>query len=397
MRISNIRRVASRGAVRVVADVFWEDTARAPREIWFEVGEDRAEGFAPAGEAFLPVCLPLALRQGERRIRVEGRVCPGLRDGAGAAARLLGSWYGAKHEEIAIEAEDGFSAEPREGEGIAASFLTGGVDSTFTLLANHRAFEEGHPQRIREAILVSGLFASEADSSDLAAEFDGRVRRSASAVAASAGIPLTIVRTNARELEPGFDFFARELHGALLASVAHLLAGRISSARIAATTTIRHLVPSGTHPLLDPLWSSSRVEIAHDGFGLTRVEKMAALASWPETLENLMVCQAGPVPDGYFNCGRCEKCVRTLLCFLAAGALDRARSFRRREVSPRIVLRGRFDSEVANQWRPLRKAFCRRGLRALSAAIALKLIRSCLDPPRRVESPETYGARTNRP
>jgi hypothetical protein len=396
MRVTNLRRHAGEGVVRVSADVVWEDARRPAQEIWFEVTEEGSSRFAPAGEAFLPLCLPPALRRGEHRIRIEGIVCPRLRDGAAAAALLLRSWYGGERGEIAIEAEDGFCSPPREEPGVAFSFLTGGVDSTFTLLANHRAFEEGHPERIREALLVSELFASEARSPALAAEFDGRVRRAAGAIAAASGIPLTVLRTNARELEPSFDFFARESHSSILACAAHLLGPRLCSARIAAATTIRTLVPSGTHPVLDPLWSSSRVEILHDHFGLTRSEKTAEIVASPERLENLMVCQAGPVPDGFLNCGECEKCLRTLLSMAEADGLPRATSFRRRDLSPGRIFRGGLDPEVALQWRVLREELRGRHRGAFSATIGLKLLRSRIDPPRRAKSPDAYRSRTPR-
>ena len=39
--------------------------------------------------------------------------------------------------------------------------------------------------------------------------------------------------------------------------------------------TYAHLGPLGSHPLLDPLWSSEDVELVHDGCEATRLDKLA--------------------------------------------------------------------------------------------------------------------------
>ncbi len=54
----------------------------------------------------------------------------------------------------------------------------------------------------------------------------------------------------------------------------------------------------------------------------TRLEKLKALAVWPEALDNLKVCWEGQYkfdtsPDQ--NCCVCDKCVRTMLAFRALG------------------------------------------------------------------------------
>ena len=52
------------------------------------------------------------------------------------------------------------------------------------------------------------------------------------------------------------------------------------------------------------------------------MEKLEALFSWPEALDNLKVCWEGQyrfdtLPD--VNCCQCDKCVRTMLAFKALG------------------------------------------------------------------------------
>jgi hypothetical protein len=63
--------------------------------------------------------------------------------------------------------------------------------------------------------------------------------------------------------------------------------------------------------------SSEAFTVIHDGASDGRVDKINLVAEWPEALAHLRVCWEGHDPDR--NCGRCEKCVRTILGFRANG------------------------------------------------------------------------------
>ena len=62
----------------------------------------------------------------------------------------------------------------------------------------------------------------------------------------------------------------------------------------------------------------------HDGAGSTRAQKIALVAQHPIARQTVKVCWQGSNPAR--NCGQCEKCVRTLLCFSAVG-IDEPASF----------------------------------------------------------------------
>jgi hypothetical protein len=79
-----------------------------------------------------------------------------------------------------------------------------------------------------------------------------------------------------------------------------------------------NFLPRGSHPQLDPLWSTERVEVVHDYAELDRAGKLAAIVrDRPGLLEHLHVCFT---PDSAENCGRCAKCLLTMACLQAAGA-----------------------------------------------------------------------------
>ena len=154
--------------------------------------------------------------------------------------------------------------------------------------------------------------------------------------AEAAGLTLLPVRTNLWELLPDLPFVSRESLSSGLAATAHLFRRRWTRVSIATGLDVASEVPRGTHPMLDPLYGSSAVDIRHDPIRLTRLERLAELAAAPLGVARLVVCLAYPGPPR-LNCGECEKCVRTMTQLLAIGRLEDARSFPHRDVSPERI------------------------------------------------------------
>ena len=72
--------------------------------------------------------------------------------------------------------------------------------------------------------------------------------------------------------------------------------------------------------MLDPLWSTEQTAIEHSGCEATRVEKEGYISTYPVAMRNLRVCTQ-QLTD--YNCGQCEKCLRTMINLRAAGASNR--------------------------------------------------------------------------
>lgn len=75
--------------------------------------------------------------------------------------------------------------------------------------------------------------------------------------------------------------------------------------------------------MLDPLWSTEGLTVVHDGCEADLNVKLAFVTQSPLVLETLRVCPG--FGNGY-NCGRCMKCMRTMVALLQAGALERCRT-----------------------------------------------------------------------
>jgi hypothetical protein len=124
-------------------------------------------------------------------------------------------------------------------------------------------------------------------------------------------------------------------HGAVLCSLGLLLAPSVGEALLAGAFPAGQASPSGSHPDLDHLWSSSRVRIETELGGGGRNEKAAIVGADPFCLRWLNVCWEHP---GERNCGRCCKCLLTLTNFKIAGRLDEAASAFDAELTPEAVL-----------------------------------------------------------
>jgi hypothetical protein len=144
-------------------------------------------------------------------------------------------------------------------------------------------------------------------------------------IAAELQKPLIEVETNIQAFANNYAEWGPHYHGTALASVALLLSRHFRKVFIASSHSYSDLIPWGSHPIIDPLWSTEHTEIIHDGCEATRVEKVAEIALNDTALKYLRVCYENR--DGAYNCGRCEKCLCTMVNLHVAGALERCTTF----------------------------------------------------------------------
>ena len=132
------------------------------------------------------------------------------------------------------------------------------------------------------------------------------------------------IETNVRSLLDPYISWEMS-HGAALVSVGYLLSSHFSKIYIASTYTHANLHPWGSHPFLDPLWSTESLEFIHDRCEASRAEKTAFLAQHDIALRTLRVCWQ--CPHETYNCGKCRKCLITMIDLYAAGKLEQCTTF----------------------------------------------------------------------
>ncbi|MBM3957832.1 MAG: hypothetical protein FJ313_07260 [Gemmatimonadetes bacterium] len=333
MQITELTASAAAGRTRAEALVTWEDADRPPVRPFVEVEATYGEGFAADPNGFLVAALLPAWHAGERRVTVEGSLCPVLRDNLGAATGTLRTWYPELGPPPQIEPTLGYAPHyPASGQ--ALSFLSMGIDSLATLRANRLNLPPDHPASIRAALPVDVIREPGLSEPETAHQHAKRLA-GASRVAAESGIGAISVRTNLLQLDSDGWFFSYKWHGAVFASLAHFLSRRFSRAYIASSCCPPQGAPWGSHQLLDAYYGTADLQVEHHGVHLRRFDKVALLAEWPVALQNLLVCQGND--SGATNCGACEKCLRTMTALVAVGKLAECGAFPIDDVPPELL------------------------------------------------------------
>ena len=121
------------------------------------------------------------------------------------------------------------------------------------------------------------------------------------------GKKLIPVETNHYQFGYRYNLSRNLTQGSALASAALLLG--YPRVYLPAAYSYSQLIPLGSHPLTDPLYSNECVEIIHDGAEARRVDKVRKIVEYESALRSLTVC----LEDMNVNCGKCSKCLRTLI------------------------------------------------------------------------------------
>jgi len=190
-------------------------------------------------------------------------------------------------------------------------FFSAGLDSFFSLFR--------HMDEITDLIFIHG-FDIPPDRLSQIEMVSQAVRK----VADQYGKRLVEVDTNASTFAT-YYLPGHQVYGAILASVGYLLYPSFHKIYIAAAHTYDTLEPNGSHPDLDPLWSSEGLEFFHDGIEATRLEKAARVGQSQIAMETLHVCLENR--GGAYNCGKCQKCLRTMIDLRMTGTLERCKTF----------------------------------------------------------------------
>jgi hypothetical protein len=229
------------------------------------------------------------------------------------------AFYGTARRPLEPVALEVSTREPDPAPNASAAFFTGGLDSWFTALT-----------RPLDALITVPSLHHRAEP--------GVRRRWADETRAdieTLGVRGITVETDWVELLAPLVVTNKAL-GAVLAAVGLAVGVGFGEVLISAGQSVAIAGRNHSHPVLDGLWSTERTEIVHDRPELNRLDKARVLASSPQALDRLKVCLRSV--DG--NCGRCEKCLRTMVVLhLAGAATSRFPPLRRRDVA-RMHLQG---------------------------------------------------------
>ena len=288
-------------------------------------------------EAYVAATLLPAMTVGASSITPPGPLDPMFADNLRTIQDIFTTWYPDLGRVDVQSKHSTKAASPSSCK--TATFFTGGVDSFYTLLK--------HEQDIDILIYVHGLDVT-LDNTPLRKQVSDMLHE----VGAHFGKEVIEVETNLRDFSDRHSRWER-YHGAALATIALTLQRGLDRIFIPSSRSYSNLKPWGSSPLLDPLWSTEQLKIIHDGCEADRLAKCRGIAHSAFALSHLRVCWENR--NNAYNCGRCEKCLRTMVQLLAAGGLDRCTTFKQ-PLDPALMRKLPTIREKAYRYRPARDA-----------------------------------------
>ncbi len=213
-----------------------------------------------------------------------------------------------RYRQVRLTADE--EVEPARPAGNKAVLAySGGMDANFSLLQHLFGHLGRRARSVVAAVLIHGFDLRLSQQ----AEFAATAQR-ATNILDSFKIPLTLVETDWRSVACA-DWEME--HGAGFAACLGQFSGVASAALIASGEDYSSIVmPWGFGPVVNPLLGFGDFDFLLDGCSHSRSEKAALIARYPDIKDSLRVCWENAQPDGG-NCGRCEKCLRSKMNFMA--------------------------------------------------------------------------------
>lgn len=266
-----------------------------------------AAGEPVLGDALLCLFLMPAMMHG-LPLRGLPPISPRLAANLPSIQEILRKWFPV-FRPIAVDVAVAPAAAPAPG---TLSFFSAGLDSWHTITRNRH--------QLSAVAYVHGY-----DVPGTSGEMHAAIGRRLRSAAPLHGVPFLEIETNYRE--HGEDFLGEYMitHGAALAAIGHFMSRSCGRLLTPSSSSFASQTPWGSSAVLDPLWSGDALEVVYEGAEFTRAEKAPVIASHPEILPQLIVCWNG-YTEGK-NCGRCEKCLRTMLGLAIAGIEDLSAAF----------------------------------------------------------------------
>ncbi|MBN1866315.1 hypothetical protein JW916_03385 [Candidatus Sumerlaeota bacterium] len=365
MIVSDIRIEETEKTAKISAQISADTARKGEFRAWFELRG------APApvgawGDPFLSGFLIPCMWAGEN-LRIDAPVSRRLLAAVPAIRKTIRGWY-PDFREIEVDAAETHDLLPVSNPAGCASLYSGGVDSWYSLLK--------HRDEITHLVLIQG-FDIRSDEKDLWTQ----VSDSLADVAREIGKTPVTVRTNLKRCgDPRWASWGRAYdgrfwrlcyQGSALCAAGQCMQNTIARLFVPSSYPLERQIAFGSHPALDPLWSTENLDVVHDGCEAGRMEKvLSQVAVSPLALRHLRVCLEN-VP-GRYNCCRCEKCLRTMIDLAIAGALDRAATFPHR-LSMASVRGMYLPEDLVSVYREMMETARSRGKTDLADALSVAL------------------------
>jgi len=301
------------GCIRASGEITWANGEVFT--LWVDVPSMYGESLSEMGNPWLLAMLPIAASLGED-IELSLPVDALLLESLKGVLAIWREWYPDLHDVQIRCPVKAYSVQDKALAGKrTVAFFSGGIDSYFSVVRRMPGNELGIPAvgKVDDLLTVWGF--------DVGVHDEVQFRPLGNILAQHASdlnLNHIIVRTNLRDIPIFKKQWGPLTHAVGLVFIALLLDVLYERVVIGSSDTYAYLTPWGSHPMLDILFSTSSLQVIHDGASYSRMEKTAFVSRIPFVGRALHVCQA----LGSTNCSQCEKCLRSMIAIDILDAKD---------------------------------------------------------------------------
>ena len=298
--IYQLERKKFDGLIEIAAEIELPNGQR--NRLWYRVPENLADFVTESAEPFIVGAI-FAAMEAKANVQVHGTVSPFL---IRNLMEYQAYWYAhlpSKYNRVEINADHERESDLNPDVDKAICAFSGGIDSCYTVYRHASGICGRLKRNIAACLFVQGFDIPLNDDAAFQRAF-----RTNEDTLKSLGIPLYWIQTNHKELFKDWN----ETHAAGVGSSLMLFKRSFSEAIIPGTFSYKDDFSTwGSNPISDHLMSTRNFNIFHDGAVWNRGAKLLPLRDWQTGYERLRVCFSNQNKDQ--NCGRCGKCILTLL------------------------------------------------------------------------------------
>lgn len=288
-----------------------------PSSLWFAFPREYEPILTPKSDPFAVALLQTSQYLNEE-LHVRGSISERLAYGLEQYGAVFNIWFPKWFSPPKLSYDSLTKNSPSPQPKVAMAF-SGGVDSFYTLYKHLPQNQSIPSARLNTALFLHGMDIRfyEADSYQ-------RLTEKYRDLFSHLGLEFWIARMNA------YLFWEHRIrweyvHGAPLIATA-LCFRNISRFYIPATHRYDFLLNNATSPLTDHWLSTETTEIVHHGCDMNRLQKLEVISSWDIPKNYLRVCTDPIQRQGKENCGKCNKCLRTMIMLDLLGCLHTYRT-----------------------------------------------------------------------
>lgn len=239
--------------------------------------------------------------------KICGRVSRSVIDNMTMFCRIWNIWCPDVYKPVIFHADE-IADDWRPDNRRLITAFSGGLDASYTAYKYKHNLDTRFTYEYNRSVMILGADIPLNARDQFDAAFAAAKR-----MTDDLGVELIPVETNYREYDHDWSYE----FGAVIVGILNFFSKRYFYAAASDDCVEHFQTPWGMNPITDQYLTSDTFRFISDGHEHTRTQRAAFIKDWTVGMDNLRVCWRNA--DKSKNCGKCEKCVRTKLNFLAVG------------------------------------------------------------------------------